>query len=215
MRNQLSRNSSDACMHSCSWTCSGVARGLLQGRPLQLRTGWGDGEELTKSWPTFVQLCVQNLALVISYCFSPTMTAYKIQLARSWPRVGHVPAFDMNMSVLKLHGAFLALVLWQHPTLVKATHVSAEENQCFWFQVGIKMHLHLHVIMFENECSAEHSYTYCPLFAQEEVWIPKRKFIRDDQPQPQPLFPTQKHYWYLMTHQIGSCRHIRCNLIVW
>ena len=30
---------------------SGVARGLLQGRPLQLPMGWGVGEELTKSWP--------------------------------------------------------------------------------------------------------------------------------------------------------------------
>ena len=28
---------------------SGVARGLLQGRPLQLPMGWGVGEELTKS----------------------------------------------------------------------------------------------------------------------------------------------------------------------
>ena len=62
---------------------SGVARGLLQGRPLQLPMGWGVGEELTKSWPTFEQLCVQNLALAISYCFSPTKSAYKIRLARS------------------------------------------------------------------------------------------------------------------------------------
>ena len=31
--------------------------------------GWGVGEELTKSWPTFEQLCVQNLAWAISYCF--------------------------------------------------------------------------------------------------------------------------------------------------
>ena len=44
----------------------------MQGRPLQLPMGWGVGEELTKSWPTFEQLCVQNLALAISYCFSPT-----------------------------------------------------------------------------------------------------------------------------------------------
>ena len=32
----------------------GVARGLLQGRPLQLPMACGVGEELTKSWPTFV-----------------------------------------------------------------------------------------------------------------------------------------------------------------
>ena len=50
---------------------SGVARGLLQGRPLQLPMGWGVGEELTKSWPTFEQLCVQNLAWAISYCCLP------------------------------------------------------------------------------------------------------------------------------------------------
>ena len=42
--------------------------------------GWGVGEELTKSWPTFEQLCVQNLALAISCCFSPTKSVYKIQL---------------------------------------------------------------------------------------------------------------------------------------
>ena len=41
--------------------------------PLQLpMMGWGAGGELTKSWPTFEQLCVQNLALATSYCFSPT-----------------------------------------------------------------------------------------------------------------------------------------------
>ena len=51
---------------------SGVARGLLQGRPLQLPMGWGVGKELTKSWPTLEQLCVQNLARAISYYFSPT-----------------------------------------------------------------------------------------------------------------------------------------------
>ena len=47
---------------------SGVARGLLQGRPLQLPMAWGVGEELTKSWPIFEQLGVQNLAWVTSYC---------------------------------------------------------------------------------------------------------------------------------------------------
>ena len=62
---------------------SGVARGLLQGRPLQLLMRWGVGEELTKTWQTFEQLCVQNLGLAISYCFSPTKSVYKIRLARS------------------------------------------------------------------------------------------------------------------------------------
>ena len=33
--------------------------------------GWGVGEESTKSWPTFEQLCVQDLAWAISYCFPP------------------------------------------------------------------------------------------------------------------------------------------------
>ena len=66
---------------------SGVARGLLQGRPLQLPMGWGVGDELTKSWPTFEQLCVQNLALAISYCFSHTKSAYKIRLARIGERL--------------------------------------------------------------------------------------------------------------------------------
>ena len=64
----------------------GVARGLLQGRPLQLPMRWGVarvGEELTKSWPTFEQLCVQNLAGAISYSFSPGTSLYKIRLARS------------------------------------------------------------------------------------------------------------------------------------
>ena len=48
---------------------SGVARGLLQGRPLQLPMGWGVGEELNKSWPTFEQLREQNLALAIFVLF--------------------------------------------------------------------------------------------------------------------------------------------------
>ena len=87
---------------------SGVAKGLLQGRPLQLPMGWGVGEKLTKSGPTCEQLRVQNLALVISYCFSPTKSAYKIRLARSWLRVGHgLPTFDTNISVLKLQGSSL------------------------------------------------------------------------------------------------------------
>ena len=51
---------------------SGVARGLLQGGPLQLPMGPGDGEELTKSSLTYDQLRVQNLALPILCCFSPT-----------------------------------------------------------------------------------------------------------------------------------------------
>ena len=67
---------------------SGVARGLLQGRPLQLPTGRGVGAELTKSWPTFEQVCVTKSCPAISCCFSPT-SAYKTRLARSWPRVGH------------------------------------------------------------------------------------------------------------------------------
>ena len=70
--------------------------------------GWGVGEELTKSWPTFEQLCVQNLALAISCCFSPTKSAYKIrwlevdqELDNGWA------TFDTNISVLKLQGSFL------------------------------------------------------------------------------------------------------------
>ena len=58
---------------------SGVARGLLQGRPLRLLMGWGAGEELTKSWPTFERLRVQDLALAISYCFSPSIDQERIQ----------------------------------------------------------------------------------------------------------------------------------------
>ena len=85
---------------------SGVAKGLLQGEHLQLPMGWGVGEELTKSWPSFEKLCVQNLSLAISCCFSPTKSAYKIRLARSWPRVGHgLPTFDTKISVLKLQGS--------------------------------------------------------------------------------------------------------------
>ena len=88
---------------------SGVAKGLLHGRPLQLARGWGVGEELNKSWPNFEQLCVQNLGLAISCCVSPTTSAYKIRLARSWPRVEDhgLPTFDSNISVLKLQGSFL------------------------------------------------------------------------------------------------------------
>ena len=54
------------------WTKSGVAKGLLQGRPLQLPRG---------RWPTFERLRVQKSCLAISYCFSPTKSAYKIRLA--------------------------------------------------------------------------------------------------------------------------------------
>ena len=83
---------------------SGVARGLLQGRPLQFPIGWGAGVELTKSWPT----PEQNLALGI-LCFFLNKRSYKIRLPGSWPRVGHgLPTFDdTNISVLKLDESFL------------------------------------------------------------------------------------------------------------
>ena len=99
-----------------SWVfTSCFARGRLQGRPLQPLMGWGVGEELTKSWPTFEQLCVQNLVLAISCCFSPTRSAYKIRLARSWPRVGHGLAnFWHDNFRVEIAGVFL-VVLWQHP----------------------------------------------------------------------------------------------------
>ena len=94
-------------------------RGLLQGRPL-LPTGWGAGEELTKSWPTSEQLCVQNLALAISCCFSPAKSMYNIRLVRSWPRVGHGLAnFWHEHFRVEIAGVFLAVVLWQHPILVR------------------------------------------------------------------------------------------------
>ena len=54
---------------------SGVARRLFQGRPLQLPMGWGVGQELSKSWPTCEQLCLQNLALAISCSCYPTKSA--------------------------------------------------------------------------------------------------------------------------------------------
>ena len=66
------------------WVLGGGSANFFYGR--------GDfsevGKELTKSWPTFEQLCVQNLAWAISYCFllpmfSPTKSLYKIWLARS------------------------------------------------------------------------------------------------------------------------------------
>ena len=85
-----------------------VARGLLQGRPLQLPMGWGVGEESTKSWSTFEQLSVQNLALAISYCFLLPRARTK----SGWPEVDQEldngwPTFDTNISVLKLEGSFL------------------------------------------------------------------------------------------------------------
>ena len=91
---------------------SGVARGLLQGRPLQLPMGWGVGDELTKSRPTFEQLCVQNLALAISYFFYPTKSAYKCTIKSGWLEVDQEldnswPTFDTNISVLKLQGSYL------------------------------------------------------------------------------------------------------------
>ena len=94
--------------HSELWTCaedrrdnrqirttppSGVVRGLLQGRPLQLPMGWGVGKELTKSWPTFEQLCVQNLAWAISYCLSP-----RAHTKSGWLEVGQ--ELDMGCQLL-------------------------------------------------------------------------------------------------------------------
>ena len=72
--------------------------------------GWGVGEELTKSWPTFEQLCVQNLALAISCCFPPAKK--KARTKSGWLEVDQEldngwPAFDTNISVLKLQGPFL------------------------------------------------------------------------------------------------------------
>ena len=70
--------------------------------------GWGVGEELTKSWPTFEQLCVQNLALAISCCFLLPRACTKSgwlevdqELDMSWP------TFATQISVLKLQGSFL------------------------------------------------------------------------------------------------------------
>ena len=88
---------------------SGVARGLLQGRPLQLPMGWGVGEELTKSWPTCEQLCVQNLAnwrfravfLLARACTKSGWLEVDQELDMGWP------TFDTNISVLKLQGSFL------------------------------------------------------------------------------------------------------------
>ena len=67
--------------------------------------GWGVGEELTKSWPTFEQLCVQNLALAISYCF----LLPKARTKSGWLEVDQEldngwPTSDTNISVLKLQG---------------------------------------------------------------------------------------------------------------
>ena len=84
----------------CKNQSSKIGSPLRNRVPLQLPMGWGVDEELTESWPTIEQLCVQNLALTISCCCSPT----KSLLARSWPRVGHgLPTFDMNISVLKVN----------------------------------------------------------------------------------------------------------------
>ena len=73
-----------------------VARGLLQGRPLQLPMGWGVGEKLTKSWPTFEQLCVHNIALAISYCFSTSKSAARTK--SGWLEVDH--ELDMGCQLL-------------------------------------------------------------------------------------------------------------------
>ena len=44
--------------------------------------GWRVGDELTKSWASFEQLCVQNLALAIFRTVFLLPSAYKIRLAR-------------------------------------------------------------------------------------------------------------------------------------
>ena len=84
-----------------------MSREPLQGRPMRLPTGWGVGEELTKSWPTFEQLCVQSLPRRFLTVFLRPRARTKIRLARSRPRVGHgLPTFNTNISVLKLQGSF-------------------------------------------------------------------------------------------------------------
>ena len=83
---------------------------------MQLPMGWGVGEELTKSWPTLEQLCVQNLAQAILCCFFSCQESGWLEVDQAGPSVGYgLPTFDTDISVLKLLGVFLAEVLWQHP----------------------------------------------------------------------------------------------------
>ena len=83
---------------------------------------WGGvlAMSLTKSWPTFEQLCVQNIALAISYCF---FSYQKKRTKSGWLEVDQGvgqtvgPTFDTKHFRVEIEGFFLALVLWQHPTL--------------------------------------------------------------------------------------------------
>ena len=101
---------------------SGVARGPLQGRPLQFSDGMGSWRGINQELTNFEQLCVQNLALAISCCFSHSKSAHKIRLARNWPSVEHgllqpltrtFPCWNYNKPKV-----FLPKLLWQHPIFV-------------------------------------------------------------------------------------------------
>ena len=67
--------------------------------------------ELARSWPKVGQLLTNSVYKILLGRFLtvfPTKSAYKIQPARSWQRVGHgLQTFDTNIYVLKLQGSFL------------------------------------------------------------------------------------------------------------
>ena len=145
-------------------------RKVARSAALQLPMGWGVGDELTKSWPTFEQLCVQNLALAISYCFSPTKSAYKIRLARSWPRVGQRLAnFWHEHFRVEIAGVFLAVVLWQHPKLV----LTAFQRCCAIFPklnqaVPFLYFYSLHALSMQRKSSAAR--TLAPSTPSSRLW---------------------------------------------
>ena len=77
--------------------------------PLQLPMGWGVGKELTKSWPTFEQLCVQNLALA----FRAVFLLPKARAKSGWLEVHQEldmgwPTFDAKHFRVEIEGVILA-----------------------------------------------------------------------------------------------------------
>ena len=96
----------------------GVARGLLQARPLQFQHGhvrvksW---QPMSNSWSTSSQPHSVRPLGVRKTARNPQGKILHTELLKSWPTLGQL--FANSPPHGKLQGAFLAVVLCQHPIL--------------------------------------------------------------------------------------------------
>ena len=84
---------------------SGVARGLLQGIPLQIPMGWG-------AWRGVGQLLSNSVCKILPRRFRTAFLLPRARTKSGWLEAGQEldngwPTLDTNISVLKLQGSFL------------------------------------------------------------------------------------------------------------